>query len=67
MKTLELWQLTQNALCNKEWSKARTLLEDLGKRTDNTDLLLSARAYGCPEHLIGVIQDRIDLVNSKVE
>lgn len=65
MSTTELFEATHKALVEKRWSQARALLDDLGRRNDNVDKLSSADSYGCPEMLLGVIGDRIDLVNSK--
>lgn len=71
--TNSLWEETHAALCAGEWSKARKLLDDLGQRSDVVDLLLDLSQY---ERASGktlsvdfrpVIQDRIDLVNSKIE
>ena len=64
LTTSTLWTSTHSALTAGHWSRARALLDELGTRRDNRDLLSSAASYGCPEHLQGVIQDRIDLVNS---
>jgi len=61
-----LWSATHTALCGHEWSKARKLLDDLGRHNDNHHLLSSAKMYGCPKDIHDVIQDRIDLVNSYV-
>ena len=63
--TSDLFSATQQALRDGRWSQARALLDDLGRRNDNVDKLSSADSYGCPEMLLGVIGDRIDLVNSK--
>jgi hypothetical protein len=65
LTTSDLWDLTHAALCEHRWGDARTLLDDLGLREDNDDLLASARAYGLTGPYERVIQDRIDIVNSK--
>jgi hypothetical protein len=65
--TSELFSATNQALIEKRWSLARSLLDDLGRRKDNVDKLSSAVSYGCPSMLLAVIQDRIDLVNSRVD
>lgn len=73
ISTNDLWDETHTALCAGEWSKARSLLDDLGQRSDVVDLLLDLSQY---ERASGkalsvdfrpVIQDRIDLVNGKIE
>lgn len=73
LSTTVLWDQTHTALCEGEWSKARSLLDDLGRRSDVVDLLLDLSQY---ERASGkalsvdfrpVIQDRIDLVNGKIE
>lgn len=67
-----LWSETHSALCAGRWSEARALLDDLGRRSDVVDSLLSVAQYGrvsgkiLPAGYDAVIQDRIDLVNSKV-
>jgi len=66
METFVLWTLTQESLCNQEWSMARSRLDRLGQRNDNRDMLCDADMYGCPKDIHDVIQDRIDLVNSHV-
>jgi hypothetical protein len=63
--TDRLWDATHQALCAQQWSTARRLLDDLVLCDDNPDTLRSAREYGCPGELHGVIQDRIALVNTK--
>lgn len=65
LTTASLWDATHKALCAGSWAQARSLLDDLGLRTDNRDHLCSAAGYGVPEMLSGVIGDRIALVNSK--
>lgn len=65
LTTSNLWDLTHHALAAGRWSQARALLDDLGLRSDNRDELRPAAQYACPEALLGVIGDRIDLVNSK--
>ena len=64
LTTSALWTETHSALTAGNWSDARRLLDELSARKDNRDLLSSVRAYGVPEMLLGVIGDRIDLVNS---
>lgn len=72
LTTDTLWQATHSALCAGRWSEARALLDDLGRRSDVRDCLLSVAQYGqvsgktLPAGYDVVIQDRIDLVNSKV-
>ena len=63
--TSDLFSATQQALRDGCWSQARALLDDLGRCRDNVGKLFQATTYGCPEMLLAVIQDRIDLVNSK--
>lgn len=65
--TTELWQATHEALSQGRWSQAQRLLDDLGRRSDNRNLLSSPEAYGVPSVLYEVISDRIELVNEKVE
>ena len=71
--TSNLWEQTHKTLCAGEWSKARSLLDDLGQRSDVVDLLLDLSQY---ERASGktlsvdfrpLIQDRIDLVNGKID
>jgi hypothetical protein len=70
--TICLWDVTHSALCAGRWSEARALLDDLGRRSNVVDSLLSVAQYGrmsgkaLPAGYDAVIQDRIDLVNSKV-
>jgi hypothetical protein len=66
LSTDELWTLTHVALCEKRWSDARALLDDLGLREDSHDLLASAKDYGLTGPYAQVIQDRIDLVNARI-
>lgn len=63
--TSDLFTATHAALCTHQYAQARALLDELSQRNDNRDLLLSARAYRVPEHVVALFQDRIDLVNSK--
>ena len=63
--TADLFTETNVALIEGRYFAARAMLDELGRRDDNRDLLPSARAYRVPEQLVGLIQDRIDLVNSK--
>ena len=63
--TSDLFAAAHSALTGKRWSEARRHLDDLGRRSDNRDLLASVEAYGVPEMLLAVIGDRIELVNSK--
>lgn len=70
--TGDLWVATHSALCKGQWSTARALLDDLGLRSDVRDLLLSVKQYtkmsgrSLAVGYDAVIQDRIDLVNSRV-
>lgn len=64
--TTLLWDTTHAALCGKQWGEARGLLEQLSRRDDIVDLLPNAKAYGVPDMLHSVIQDRIDEVNAAV-
>jgi hypothetical protein len=70
--TNALWTETHSALCAGRWSQARALLDDLGRRSDNADCLLSIEQYcqlagkSLPVGFDAVLADRIDLVNSKV-
>lgn len=64
--TTNLWTATHDALCDGRWADARTLLDELGLRTDVVDCLSSAQAYGVPPMLHDVIQDRINVVNARV-
>jgi hypothetical protein len=68
MPTSELWEATHKALCEHQWGIARALLDDLGLRRDNVDMLSSASQYGLTVEygdFVNVIRDRIDLVNMK--
>lgn len=62
--TEELWQDTASALLNKQWGKARSLLDDLGLRKDVPEELQSAEEYGLTGPYASIIQDRIDQVNA---
>ena len=64
--TSELWDMVHTNLVCGRWSLAVRWMETLSGRTDNADLLADARAYGCPEHLVQYLQDRIDACNAKV-
>jgi len=70
--TDSLWTETHSALCAGRWSEARALLDDLGRRTDIRDILLTVDQYAamCGKNLRPeyrpVLADRIDLVNSRV-
>lgn len=64
--TQELWTRTHAALTAGHWSEARALLDSLGLRSDNRDMLSPVSSYAVPEHLLALIGDRIELVNSKV-
>jgi hypothetical protein len=70
MSTPELWAATHSALCAGRWSQARALLDALGRREDNRDLLPPTTAYakitghGPLTDFAQLIQDRIDLVNA---
>ena len=66
LSTSELFRVTHKALVSQQWGQARVLLDALDLRSDNRDKLSSATSYGCPDMLVRVIQDRIDLVNTKV-
>lgn len=72
MTTVNLWTLTNAALCAGRWSEARALLDDLGRRSNVVDRLMSIGLY---ERAAGkslrpdfrsVLADRIELVNSKI-
>lgn len=69
---MNLWDETHIALSNGKWSEARRCLDDLA-REKVTDRLLDLKSYQrlckktLPEGFHAVLQDRIDLVNSKVE
>jgi hypothetical protein len=69
LTTEQLWDITHVTLLEHDWGEARALLDDLGLRTDNYDMLSSAQSYGMDRLTYGdyvnVIQDRIDLVNEK--
>jgi hypothetical protein len=67
LKTADLFAVTHRALLSQQWGQARVLLDALDLRSDNRDKLCSAESYGCPAFIRSVIQDRIDLVNSKVD
>lgn len=73
VSTSTLWEQTHAALCAGSWSKARSLLDDLGRRADVVDLLLDLSQYErasgktLPADYRPIIQDRLDLVNSKIE
>jgi hypothetical protein len=72
VSTSDLWDRTHKALCDGKWSKARNLLDDLGRCDNVVDLLLDLSQYErasgktLPADYRPIIQDRIDLVNSKV-
>lgn len=66
LTTSELWTRTHAALNAGRWSEARALLDDLGRRSDNHDMLSPVSTYAVPEHIRALIGDRIELVNSKV-
>lgn len=69
-----LWTETHSALCAGQWGKARALLDDLGRRSDNRSHLAHISSYvQCAyERVVDIgqlatlLQDRIDLVNSKL-
>lgn len=63
--TDDLWQACHRSLLAGRWSTARALLDDLSRRPDVRDCLGTARGYGVPEYLQGVIGDRIDAVNDR--
>lgn len=69
---MNLWDETHIALSNGKWVEARRCLDDLA-REQVTDRLLDLKHYvrlshkTLPEGFHAVLQDRIDLVNSKVE
>lgn len=69
---MNLWEETHHALSNGKWSEARRCLDDLA-REQVTDRLLDLKSYQrlckktLPEGFHAVLQDRIDLVNSKVQ
>ena len=71
LPTSELFALTHRSLCWGAWGHARALLDLLGRRSDNVDTLPAYSAYdqghaGERAQFAAVLQDRIDLVNSKV-
>jgi hypothetical protein len=53
------------ALRDGRYSSAVALLDELAKRSDVQGHFASADAYGVPEHLRAVVQDRIELVNTR--
>jgi len=63
--TTKLFTEINSALLAGKFSVARALFDELGRRNDNHDMLASAKSYGIPETIRQLIQDRIDLVNSK--
>lgn len=65
--TNSLFRQTHNALIDGRWSQAQALLDQLSRREDNHFWLNQPHEYGVPETLRGVIGDRIELVNSKVD
>jgi hypothetical protein len=67
LTTSELWELTHSALCAQQWVQARALLDDLGRRQDVRDYLASAEAYGLTGTGSQVIQERINVVNHRVD
>lgn len=72
MTTSDLWAATHTALCHQRWSEARALLDVLGQRSDVVDRLPAYSAYdqgdaGERAEFGQLLQDRIDLVNSRVD
>jgi hypothetical protein len=67
LTTSELWELTHSALCSQQWIQARALLDDLGRRQDVRDYLASAEAYGLTGTYSTLIQERINVVNHRVD
>jgi hypothetical protein len=65
ISTSKLFTATHAALCAGKFAEARALLDEMGQRSDNRDLLASAASYRVPAHIAQIIQDRIDQVNSK--
>lgn len=65
-KPSDLWEQTHIALVQKNWDKARRLLDVLVTRRVY-DKLSSPEAYGVPELLSEVIGARIKRVNAKVK
>lgn len=63
LSTPDLWSATHNALTQGRLSQAQVLCEALAARVDNTRTLSSAVAYGVPETVADLLQDRIDAVN----
>jgi hypothetical protein len=67
MNTAQLFEATNAALCAGAFSLSVKLLDELSLCSDNRDMLAPAASYGVPAHIAGIVQDRIDLVNSKAE
>lgn len=81
LPSADLWQATHNALCEGAWSRAVSLLDALGQRSDFSDQLLSLDAYTSAARAAGAsdlsdrraqgvrtqLADRIDMVNWRVD
>ena len=61
-----VWEAAHSSLCAGRWGAARLALEELLARSDNVDELRRVDAYALPDDLMGVLGDRIELVNSRV-
>lgn len=67
ISTSELYLAAQQALADKRWSRARQLLDDLGRRDDNPEVIDLTQLPKPPEPWLDVILDRVELVNAKAE
>ena len=65
MKTPDLYKKTVELLKGKKMGPARAFLDELGQRKDNRKELPSAKSLGITGPYAQVLEDRIDLVNSK--
>lgn len=65
MKTPDLYKKTVELLKGKKFGPARAFLDELSQRKDNKKELPSAKSLGLSGPYAQILEDRIDLVNSK--
>lgn len=65
MKTPDLHKKTVELLKGKKFGPARAFLDELSQRKDNKKGLPSAESLGLSGPYADILEDRIDLVNSK--
>lgn len=65
LSTSKLFDFTHASLLAGKFSQGRAALDELGRRSDNRDLLSSVDAYKVPREISQLIRDRIELVNAK--